>query len=80
MCVSDGAPKHPNGKTSKSLGVKELWDLCKKYNAVYLADPGFEDELNQLLKKHGIKRVSSSKKQQKRVKDLEKVLVNLVTA
>ena len=59
MCVSDGAPKHPDNKKVNDdvrEGANALWELFQENNAVFVADPDFDKELEKFLKQHRITR------------------------
>ena len=59
MCTSKGAPNHPDGKKVNDdvrEGANALWELMQKNNAVFVADPDFDKELEKFLKKHRITR------------------------
>ena len=69
MCTSDGAPKHPDNKKVNDdvrEGANALWELMQKNNAVFVADSGFDKELEKFLKEHRITRNKkpSSKQQE----------------
>lgn len=69
MCTSPGTPKHPDNKTVNDNvreGANALWELLQVNNAVFVADPDFDKELEKFLKEHRIKRNKkpSSKQQE----------------
>ena len=75
MCTSKGAPKHPDNKKVNDevrRGANALWELMQKNNAVFVADPDFDKELEKFLKEHRITRnKKSSGKQNEYIKIVE---------
>jgi len=67
MCTGTGAPKHPDNKKVNDevrSGANALWELMQKNNAVFVADPGFDKELEGFLKQHRITRKSKPSSEQ----------------
>ena len=75
MCTSKGAPKHPDNKKVNDdvrEGANALWELMQKKNAVFVADSGFNEELEKFLKEHRISRNKKpSAKQNEYIKVVE---------